>query len=502
MPSQRRPRRDVVRGATAALVALAILATAPARPAAAGGLLDTVGGVVGSVTGLVSGNGFQLGLFDEFEPNGTPTRLSQVRTAINGDAANTSGYDGTGIDVAMIDTGAVPVAGLDTAAAVTVGPDLSFDRQSGLADGLDGYGHGTHLAGIIAGRGDAQNKGIANGARIVNVKVGASNGAADVSQVIAAIDWVVQNRKAGGLNIRVINLAYGTDGTQPAQIDPLTHAIQSAWRNGIVVVVAAGNTGKALTNPATDPYVITVGAATLKSGLLTSDRVADYSSVGTAARRVDVVAPGTSIISLRDPGSTVDDDHPEARVGDRYFRGTGTSQASAVTSGAVASLLEARPTLTPDQVKGILRSSARVLTTSPATSQGAGMIDLGAALKAKAPTTAQSFPKSTGLGTLEKSRGSGHVALGPTVLTGEYDVQYASWKPSVWAPLSSAGKAWTGNKWNGNVWTGGTWTDGAAPWPGRTWKGAAWSGRTWKGDAWTGRTWKGDTWTGRTWKSA
>jgi serine protease AprX len=488
-----------------ALVAGALVVTASAPPASAGLLDGVVGGLLGTVGGVLAGNGFQLGLFDEFAPNGSPTRLGQVRTAIDGDAANKAGQDGTGIDVALIDTGAVPVPGLDTAAAVTVGPDLSFDRQSGLADGLDGYGHGTHLAGIIAGRGDAQNKGIANGSRIVNVKVGASNGAVDVSQVIAAIDWVVQNRRAGGLNIRVINLSYGTDGVQASQVDPLAHAIESAWRNGIVVVVAAGNTGttsKVLTNPATDPYVITVGAATLRSGLLTSDRVADYSSVGSSARRVDVVAPGTSIISLRDPGSNVDDAHPDARVDDRYFRGTGTSQAAAVASGAIASLLEARPTLTPEQVKGVLRSSARPLSSSPASSQGAGMIDLGAAIKAKAPTSVQTFPKSTGLGSLERARGTVHVALDGVPLVGELDVQGAPWQPSVWAPLASAGKAWSGTTWNGNVWTGGTWVDGAAPWPGRTWKGTTWTGRTWKGDAWTGRTWKGDTWTGRTWKSS
>jgi serine protease AprX len=484
-----RRRGSLRRAALAPLISAALLATT-AAPAHAG-LNDTVSGVLGLTGILRVGNGFQLGL-DEFALLGTPTRLSQVRAAIGGNGAASAGYDGTGIDVALIDTGAVPVPGLNTADAVVTGPDLSFDRQSGLADGLDGYGHGTHLAGIIAGRGDATNKGIAAGSRVVNVKVGASNGAVDTSQVIAAIDWVVQHRRANGLNIRVLNLSYGTDGLQGYKLDPLTHAIESAWRNGIVVVVAAGNTGGALTNPATDPYVLTVGAVDLKSHLLAlDDAVAGYSSVGSSARRVDVVAPGTSIISLRDPGSTVDAVHPEARVDDRYFRGSGTSQAAAVMSGAVASLLEARPSLTPDQVKAVFRTTARTLLTSSTASQGAGMIDLGAALKATAPTTAQSFPRSTGLGSLEGSRGSVHVWLDATPLVGEVDVQGAAWRPAAWAPLSASGTAWSGGYWNGNCWTGTTWSS----------ESGAWVGRTWKGDTWTGRTWKGDTWTGRTWKS-
>lgn len=489
--------------AAVAIAVVGCLVAGTPAPASAG-ILDPVTGTLDNLLGVVRGNGFRLGLFDEFALIGTnPVRIGQVRSAIGGDAADKAGHDGTGIDVALIDTGAVPVPGLDTAAAVAVGPDLSFDRQSGLADGLDGYGHGTHLAGIIAGRGDTANKGIADEARILNMKVGASNGAVDVSQVIAAIDWVVQNKRSGGLNVRVINLSYGTDGVQSYQLDPLAHAVESAWRNGIVVVVAAGNSGGALINPAIDPYVLTVGAADLKNPLLaTDDVVASYSSVGSSARRVDLVAPGTSIISLRDPGSAVDLAHPEARVDTRYFRGSGTSQAAAVASGAVASLLEARPSLTPDQVKALLRGTARKLTLSPTANQGAGLLDLNAAIKAPTPTATQSFTRSTGLGTLERARGSVHVSLDGVELRGETDVQGGAWVPTRWAPLASSAKAWTGGSWNGNVWTAGPWSDGTGFWPGRTWKGATWTGRTWKGDAWAGRTWKGDTWTGRTWKSS
>ena len=155
------------------------------------------------------------------------------------------------------------------------------------------------MASIIAGNDGTKRgfRGVAPGAHIVNVKVGATDGTVDVSQVIAAIDWTVQHRNDPGLNIRVISLSYGTDSLQDYQIDPLTTAVESAWRNGIVVVVSGGNGGTShpsLTDPATDPYVLAVGAADI-SGTANKrdDRVADFSSRGNATRSVDVVAPGS-----------------------------------------------------------------------------------------------------------------------------------------------------------------------------------------------------------------
>ena len=494
---------------TAPLLTVGLLV--PAQPAQAGTLGSLLGGVGTTLDGLLSnvlGNGFHLGLLDEFRPTGTPVWGGDVRAATRAEAPRARGIDGSGVDVALLDTGVVPVPGLDAPGAVINGPDLSFDRQNGLASGLDGYGHGTHLAGIIAGRGTAKTAGVAPGSRLVNIKVGASSGAVDVSQVIAGIDWVVQHRKDSGVNIRVINLSYGTDSTQAYTSDPLTHAVESAWKNGIVVVVAAGNngtTGNALIDPATDPYVLTVGSVDLGDpASVLDDEVAPYSSIGTAARRVDVVAPGTSIVSLRDPGSTVDDAHPDARVGTDNFRGSGTSQAAAVASGLVADLLEARPTLTPDQVKAVLRSTAHPVTGSAAVAQGAGMIDLDAATKAAVPTVAtakQSFTASTGLGTLDGARGTSRVVIDGVPLAGEIDVQSSPWVPKTWAPKATAGTAWTGGSWNGKVWAGDGWELGGASWSGRTWRDGAWTGRTWRGDSWAGRTWRGDTWTGRTWRS-
>jgi serine protease AprX len=492
-------------------VAASVASAGITAPPAQAGLLDPIGTVVTGVgatldglLGNVVGDGFRLGLFDEFRQTGTPVWLGDVRNSTKASAPLAKGIDGSGVDVALIDTGIVPVPGLDKAGTAVNGPDLSFDRQSGLQAGLDGYGHGTHMAGIIAGRGTTQTAGIAPGARLVNMKVGASNGAVDVSQVIAAIDWISQHAKDPGMNIRVINLSYGTDGTQSYLKDPLAHAVESAWKRGIVVVAAAGNSGGALINPATDPYVLTVGSVDLgdpKSAL--DDKVAPYSSIGTSARRVDVVVPGSSVISLRDPGSKVDDEHPDARVGDAYFKGSGTSQAAAVASGLVADLLEARPGLTPDQVKAVLRTTAKPLTGSTTASQGAGMVDLDAAIKlATVPVGTQSFSRSTGLGTLEGARGSSHVSLDGTELRGELDVQSGLWVPGTWAPKATAGTAWSGGTWNGQTWSGDGWVLGGTDWSGRTWRDANWTGRTWRGDAWTGRTWRGDTWTGRTWRSS
>jgi serine protease AprX len=259
------------------------------------------------------------------------------------------GWTGKGVDVALIDSGVAPVEGL--AMNVINGPDLSFESQASNLTDIDTYGHGTHLAGLIAGRDssirpgredeDVDNAfvGAAPGARIVSVKVAASDGATDVSQVIAAIDWVVEHRNTEGLNIRVLNLSFGTDSTQDYRLDPLAYAAEVAWFHGIVVVVSAGNAGLSTTrlnDPAYDPYVIAVGADDTKgTDDAKDDTIPSWESRGNSERSPDVVAPGKSIVSLRDPGSFVDTQNPTARLGgSRFFKGSGSSQAAAIVSGA------------------------------------------------------------------------------------------------------------------------------------------------------------------------
>jgi serine protease AprX len=196
-----------------------------------------------------------------------PTSMYWVAQEVTGAGEYwNNGITGKGVDVALLDSGVAEVNGL-RGAKVVHGPDLSYETDDPALRNRDTFGHGTHMAGIIAGRDDGTPAvvqkgdedhflGMAPGARLVSLKLADASGATDVSQMIAGIDWVVQNRNRNGLNIRVLNLSFGTDGVQSYLLDPLTYAVEVAWRKGIVVVVSAGNDGDGsakLNNPAYDP---------------------------------------------------------------------------------------------------------------------------------------------------------------------------------------------------------------------------------------------------------
>jgi len=452
-----------------------------------------------------------------------------------------AGYTGKGIDVAVVDTGTAPVPGLATSGKLVNGPDLSFESQAKGLRYLDTYGHGTHMAGIIAGRADtavsgkypgdtANFLGMAPDARIVSVKVADAMGAADVSQIIAAIDWVVQNKTSGGLNIRVLNLSFGTNTTNPYTIDPLCHAVEAAWKKGITVVAATGNAGfymtpggPGLTSPARDPFVLSVGATdTMKTLSTSDDQVASFSSSGsggtTGTKNPDMLAPGRSIISLGVPGSFIDQTYGAGgAVTGGYMRGSGTSQATAVVSGAAALVLQQHPTWTPTQVKALLTLTATRLKVGLQTdaAQGKGTLNLTSALPVTNVAAAFSAINSTGTGTLEAARGTSHLVDNGVVLNGEKDIFGDAISTSTLASKRTAGTAWTGGTWNGRMWsgssfTGTNWT--ATTWSGRmwsgrmwsseVWSGRMWSGRMWSSGTWTGRMWSGDGWSGNTWSSA
>jgi len=455
------------------------------------------------------------------------TDASGVQTAWHTNIAAQTKITGKGVTVAVIDTGISPVEGLSTAGKVINGPDLSFESQSSSTRFLDSYGHGTHMAGIIAGRDTAVRPGnendpklfvgVAPDARLLNMKVATADGGVDVTQVIAAIDWVVQHRNDNAMNVRVISLSYGTSSTQAYTADPLAKAVENAWTAGIVVVVAAGNDGglAPLTMPAADPYVIAVGASDhLGTSTRLDDRVTSFTNPGTDARRPDLLAPGKSVVALRVPGSYIDQGHPEGLVtGDksgRFFRGSGTSQATAVVAGSVALLLQARPTMNPDQVKRLLTASAESMPAEPSRARGAGQLNIKRALALATPSPAlarQSFAISSGLGSLEASRGQAHV-VDPTTgvpLTGEVDALGTAWDASRWSTASTLGAAWTGGEWNASRWSGDAWAAGAwsaSRWSGTNWSGVDWQSRTWSSEVWSASRWSASRWSGTNWEAS
>ncbi len=450
---------------------------------------------------------------------------------------------GRGVTVAVLDSGVSSVPGLDAPGKVVRGPDLSLESNSTETLDYDTFGHGTHMAGIIAAkdpvvvdpktgapRADAAAQfGVAPDAQLLALKLASTDGSTDVSQVIAALDWVAQHRTDNGMNVRVINLSFGTASLQSHELDPLAAAAENAWRRGLVVVVSGGNGGRTaggLTDPAIDPYVLAVGSSDPQgtvSGWWSRPIVAEFSSRGTTQRHVDLVAPGRSVVSLRAPGSFVDETHPEGRVaGDaagRLFRGSGTSQAAAVVSGSAALLLQAYPQLTPDQVKAALVSTAIPLRAAAVVDAGAGQLNVNNALfalkgayAAKQPwknpllAATQTFPVARGTGSLEAARGGANLVDPETqqVLSGEVDVQGVPWDATTWSQESAQGTSWSGGTWSRARWSGDGWTSSGwarARWSGTSWTRARWSDVSWDRARWSRARWSNAAWERARWSS-
>ncbi len=423
-------------------------------------------------------------------------------------AAWNTGHLGEGVGVAVIDTGISEMP--DLAGRIVHGPDLSGEGTI-----VDTYGHGTVMASIVGGSGtDSADRpqgaytGVAPKATLVAVKVAGANGAADVSTLLQAMHWVSAYQQQ--FNIRVVNLAWGTTSTQDPAVDPLNYAVERLWNQGIVVVVAAGNAGPStgtITKPADDPLVITAGAYNDQGTTNPNDDdTVSWSSRGPTAQglaKPDVVAPGRRLIAQRSYGSTVATDNPKALIDPSYIRGSGSSQAAAVTSGVAALLVDANPALTPDQVKALLVNTADPIRKNDWTTQGAGRVDLAEALVTDPGPAHWQQADATGLGSIEASRGDQHVQTdcgedGTTeVIEGEIDVRCEAWDGSAWTGSAWTGSAWTGSAWTGSAWTGSAWTGSA--WTGSAWTGSAWTGGTWTGSAWTGSAWTGSAWTGSAW---
>ncbi|MET0647192.1 MAG: S8 family serine peptidase [Pyrinomonadaceae bacterium] len=322
-------------------------------------------------------------------------------------------YDGTGIGIAVLDSGLDPnhtvfTSESGSASRVALSRDFTGENRTD-----DPYGHGTHVASVAAGNGQVSNgayRGIAPNAKLINLRVLNSQGTGSVSQLLAAIDWIKTNRTT--YNIRVVNLSLGTAAVDSYTVDPLCLAVRGLVDSGIVVVAAAGNEGRdgagnkiygQIHSPGNDPSVITVGAAnTFGTDARNDDGVATYSSRGPTRSfrtdafgvrhydnliKPDLVAPGNRIIDAQSANNLLVTQNPtlDANVSGSAAREqmqlSGTSMATPVVAGAAALLLQANPTLTPNLVKALLMYTAQQLPSYNTFEQGAGQVNVEGAMR-------------------------------------------------------------------------------------------------------------------------
>ncbi len=390
------------------------------------GLIDTLGGTLGRTLPILTARAARLpnSVVLLLAANPLVQRIALDRLML-GSTERTSatvgadtvrqqlGYDGDGIGVAVIDSGVTAWHDdlADPAAPTTQRVDQFVDFVDGQTQPYDDYGHGTHVAGIIAGNGADSNgarTGIAPKSRLVVLKVLDEDGRGRISDVIAALDYAVAHKSE--FNIRVINMSIGAGVYESYNTDLLTLAAKRAVEEGIVVVAAAGNHGRndegvtqhgAISAPGNAPWVITVGAAShMGTASRADDTIAAFSSRGPTAydhaAKPDLAAPGVGIYSLSSPGSTLYDRWTNYLLpgaagvpGLPYQSLSGTSQAAPVVAGTVALMLQANPSLTPNAVKAILQYTAEMYDGHSYLAQGAGFLNArGAVDLALAFTTA------------------------------------------------------------------------------------------------------------------
>ena len=427
---------------------------------------------------------------------GLAREASAVREALGLGPAD---GQGAGTTVAVVDTGVADV------------PDLSgrlrhLDVSGTWSPGepRDGFGHGTFVAGAVAGDGSSsagRYAGVAPGADVLDVRVADDDGSTDLVTVLAGLEALSDP----ALGVDVVNLSMSSGSPLPYQIDPLSVALSRLWASGITVVVPSGNEGpgtRSVTSPGSDPTLLTVGALDER---FTADRRDDvvpaFSGRGPAPQGVakpDLVAPGQSLVSLRAPGSGADLEHPGSVVAGSYFRGSGTSFATALVSGAVALLREEHGAVRPDQAKAVLsRTAYAAKGLKDRRDAGAGGLDLTAALSAALPDVPDAALDLPPAG--DEQAWEDFVAA---VEAGDRTAAAHSWSRISPAGHRWAANSWSANSWSANSWSGHRWAgaDGTADvWQMRQWAGHRWAAHSWSGHRWAGHRWAGHRWAGHRW---
>lgn len=376
-----------------------------------------------------------------------------------------NGLQGEGIAVAVIDSGVFMDRDFSIGSkrkGTRILWQESFSANSFKTD--DATGHGTHVAGIIGGHGGASDgiySGVAPSVNLINLKVSDENGVAYESDVVAAMQWIYDNKDQ--YIIRVVNLSLNSTVESSYHHSPMDAAAEILWFNGVVVVAAAGNKGPgggfntSNAAPANDPFIITVGATDeMGTSNLSDDIFAPFSAFGVTDNgyfKPEIVAPGKDIVSVLSASSNWNQDYPERIImNGEYFRLSGTSMAAPMVSGAVALLLQDEPDLTPDQVKyRLLNASNSVLGEVDFDGDGLSEPSYLPYLDVYAMVLGSSTNESANTG----------IPVSKLLWTGDESLSWNSvaWNSVAWNSVAWNSVAWNSVAWNSVAWNSVAWND-------------------------------------------
>ncbi len=443
--------------------------------------------------------------------------VSEFPTAVKATDVWKKGYYGNGIGVAVVDTGVSPVNNpdfTDSNGASRVVASVAVD--SSVTTTSDGFGHGTHIAGIVASDGDLNNgqyPGVAPRANVINVKIADDQGNSSMGDLIAGLQWVYLNRAT--YNIRVVNLSLHSSIAESYMTSPVDAAVEFLWTNGIFVVVASGNTGNAPDAvsypPANDPFVMTTGAIDDKGTNSTGDDVpAAFSSAGVTQdgfTKPELLTPGVNIVSDTDTNSILYQQglaHGKVVTPGPYLTLSGTSMAAGVMSGAAALVIQNHPNWTPGQLKCSFVTKARKLS--------------GVNSQFLVPRVGDTFNLSTPSCNSDIGLAPSHGLIGAPIVPLVGAVAYVLSQPDPFAAAAAVGidpvaanfvttspndptvalsidtVDWSAIKWDAITWE-------SVSWDSIKWDAINWSSIKWDGIAWTSIKWDSIKWDSIKWSS-
>ncbi|OZM56499.1 hypothetical protein CIB95_12040 [Lottiidibacillus patelloidae] len=419
--------------------------------------------------------------FDVTNSSDVAAIQNTYNSAVQVEGAWARGITGKGVTVAVVDSGVSQSERNDFGERLIGRVTLNSNVQ-------DEFGHGTHVASIIAGDGTASNGkyvGIAPGANILSVKYSNANGMSTEADLVDALQWIFENRQ--DYNIRVVNIS-STVGTKSRYTESATAAaVELLWASGVVVVTSSGNNGydscSTCSAPANDPFVITVGAVDDNgTEYLGDDFQKPWSSKGVTMSGVskpEVMAPGTNIVAYMPYGNNRNV-KPENVVDGAYFKMGGTSMAAPVVSGVVALMLEANPDLTPNQIKWILQATGR------------DYLEFKDRFLRQLSKEQKDNLDIDNVHHSYRAYSSGDYGIVNADAAVYYAVNYqTSSIPSANMNFTFSPMIW-GN--DSNV------TFSNATWSNATWSNATWSNATWSNATWSNATWSNATWSNVYWK--